>query len=296
LMLTVRSCCFGKVTLWLACLAICLGFLSACSQLGAFNAVISKDDATRVARDVTYGPDPRQRLDIYAPPKGRTVRGTVVFVYGGSWDSGAKEDYSFVGRAFANNGYTTAVIDYRLVPRIRYPAFVQDTAKAVAWTVRNISEYGGNPDRVFLIGHSAGAYNTVMTAIAPEFLRAEGLEPSALSGAVGLSGPYDFLPLDVEATREAFGGVRNLETTQPVNIVNRGRASPPIFLATGLRDETVMPKNSEALGHELKAAGKIVELREYPDLSHVGTLLALSKPFRGRAPVLHDVLKFMENH
>jgi len=271
----------------------CVCLLSGCSQLGAYNAVVPKDGATRIADDVAYGSDPRQMLDVYAPQSDQSVKGTVVFVYGGSWDSGSKSDYEFVGRAFAGYGYVTAVIDYRLVPDIRYPEFVRDTAKAVAWTVRNIERYGGKSDRVFLIGHSAGAYNVMMTALAPEFLGKEGLSPAVLSGAVGLSGPYDFLPLQVDATKNAFGQVPNLERTQPVNRVAPSTAIPPIFLATGLEDDTVLPRNSERLARELHDAGKSADIRTYAELGHVGTLMALSKPLRSRAPVLSDVLEFL---
>jgi len=267
--------------------------LVGCSQLGLFDFVSPKDAGSRrIARDIAYGTDARQTLNIYGPDEGRVPAGVVVFTYGGSWSSGTKADYGFVGRAFASRGYLTFVFDYRLVPGVRYPAFVEDNAKAVAWVYRNARTYGGDPGRLFLLGHSAGAYNAMMTAVDPRFLAAEGLSPAILRGAAGLSGPYDFLPLDVMASQEAFAGVANLERTQPVNHVRRDAPLPPIFLATGDADQTVRPRNTRALAAELRNNGKSVQERYYKGVDHVGTLLAISRPLRRKAPVLEDVAAF----
>jgi acetyl esterase/lipase len=266
--------------------------LTGCSQLGLFNALAPHDAGTRlVARDVAYGTDPRQRLDIYAPVDGQGRSAVVVFVYGGSWNSGRRQEYAFAARALASRGYVTVLFDYRLVPEHRYPVFVEDTAKAVAWTHRNVASYGGDPARLFILGHSAGAYNAVMTALAPEFLAAEGLDPSVVRGVAGLSGPYDFLPLDVDATREVFRDVADLEATQPVNRIG-GSRGPAVFVATGEADTLVKPRNTRALDAALRRAGRRVEARYYDGVDHAGTLLALSRALRGRAPVLDDVTGF----
>lgn len=266
-----------------------------CSPLGAFNALVPQDAARLVARDIAYGPDARQRLDLYAPGDGSASAGVLVFVYGGSWSSGRRQDYGFAAKAFASRGYLTVVFDYRLVPEHRYPVFVEDTARAVAWAKANAPGYGGNPDRLFLVGHSAGAYNAMMVALAPEFLAAEGISTSDLGGVAGLSGPYDFLPLDVDATREAFKGVADLETTQPVNRVRRGTREPRVFLATGDADTTVKPRNTKALDEALKAQGRLVETHLYPGVDHAGTLLAISRPLRGRAPVVEQIDRFFRS-
>lgn len=271
--------------------------LGGCSALGAFNALIPQDGGTTlVARDVTYGPDPRQKLDIYVPANATTSTPVIVFVYGGSWNSGSKQDYGFAARAFASRGFTTVVFDYRLVPEVRYPAFVDDTAKAVAWTHRTIGRYGGDAKRLYLMGHSAGAYNAMMVTVAPEFLAAEGLSPKIIRATAGLSGPYDFLPLAVDASRQAFAGVADLEGTQPVNRVERGQALPPILLATGDADDLVEPRNTRALAEVLRKTGHTVEETYYPGVDHVSTLLAISRPLRGRAPVIEDVTRFFAAH
>jgi acetyl esterase/lipase len=276
-------------------LLITLVSAAGCSRLGAFNAVVPKDGGVKLAANaVAYGTDPRQKLDIYASSDATASKGVIVFFYGGSWNSGDRGEYAFAARAFASRGYTTAVLDYRLVPEFRYPAFVEDGAKAVAWVHRNIARYGGDPDRIFLVGHSAGAYNEMMVALAPEFLRAEGLRTNVVKAVVGISGPYDFLPLAVDETREAFKGVADLPATQPINRVARGRPAPPMLLLHGEADEFVYPRNSKRLAAALRRAGHSVEEKYYPGIDHVGTLLAISRPLRDRAPVVDDIVRFLD--
>lgn len=271
--------------------------LTGCSPLGAFNAVIPKDGGVELAaRSVAYGGDPRQKLDVYVPAGNAPRRGVLVFIYGGSWNSGSKSDYGFVGRAFASQSYVTVIPDYRLVPKHVYPDFVEDGAKATAWAFRNAASFGGDPKNLFLAGHSAGAYNAAMVALAPEFLKAEGLSPAIVRGFAGLSGPYDFLPFDVDASKAAFAGVQDAEATQPVNRVRRGRVTPPMLLLTGDADTTVQPRNSRSLGAKLDAAGQTVQVKVYPGVDHAGILLAISRPLRDRAPVIEDVVGFFDRH
>lgn len=276
-----------------AIILLMLALLTGCSRLGFFDTIAPKDGgAVLEARGLSYGADARQKLDIYRPAGGDKNAPTLVFVYGGSWNSGRRQEYSFVGRAFASRGFVTVIADYRLVPEHLYPAFVQDSAKAVAWTYRNIASYGGNPKKLYVVGHSAGAYNAMMVALNPRFLGDEGLPLSIIDAAAGLSGPYDFLPLDVDETRAAFRGVANLENTQPVNWAGRGR-KPPVFVATGDADEFVKPRNTQALAAALRRSGNRVEEKSYPGVDHVGTLLAISRPLRGNAPVLDDIVAFL---
>lgn len=268
-----------------------------CSTLGVFDTLVPKDGGARlVGGNLTYGPESRQRLDVYAPDDNIRPSGILVFVYGGSWSSGSKDDYGFVGRAFAARGYVTIIFDYRLVPEVRYPAFVEDSAKAVAWAYRNAGRYGSDLQRLYLMGHSAGAYNAAMVALAPEFLRAEGLSPTVIRAFAGLSGPYDFLPLDVEASRAAFAGVEKLGATQPVNRVSRGSFAPPMLLVTGDADDTVLPRNTKNLAAVLRDTGHRVEEIYYPGVDHAGTLLAIARPLRGRAPVVDDIVRFFSEH
>jgi acetyl esterase/lipase len=264
--------------------------LGACSPLTAFNTVVPKDRAgTVVARNQAFGAHPRQRLDIYAPRK--LAPGTrlpvIVWFYGGSWNSGVKEGYAFAGRALASRGFVVAVPDYRLVPEVRYPAFLEDGAAAIRWVRGNIAAHGGDPDRLVLAGHSAGAYNAAMLALDPRWL---GADRSAVKGLVGLAGPYDFLPLDVASTRNAFGQVSDLPSTQPVSHASAG--DPPALLVAGADDTLVRPRQTVRLAELLRASGVAAETRLYPKVGHIGVMTALSRPLRGKAPVLEDVTAF----
>ncbi len=240
-------------------------------------------------RDIAFGPHPRQRLDIYVPNGGGDRRPVIFFIYGGSWSSGAKGTYFFVGNALAARGYVTVIADYRLVPEVRFPGFVEDGARALAFVRTRIDGYGGDPDRIFLLGHSAGAYNAMMLALDPRYLAAADVPRRAIRAAAGLSGPYDFLPLDVPASQAAFGQARNLAETQPVTFARRG--APSIFLGTGTDDDTVRPRNTDSLAARLSAAGVPVTVRKYQGVGHAGTILALTPFFRG-TPVLDDVTAF----
>lgn len=264
--------------------------LSACSPLRGFNALVPKDrGAARVAQDAAYGRDARQRLDVYAPARdaGAKARPVIVFIYGGSWQSGSKDGYGFAARALAAQGFVVAVPDYRLVPAVRFPGFVEDCAAAVRWVRANAGRFGGDGERIVLVGHSAGAYNAAMLALDPRFL---GGDRAAVRGLVGLAGPYDFLPLDGPITRAAFGGAPDPVQTQPVT--HAGAGDPPALLLHGAKDGTVLPRNSRALASRLAAAGVRAEAKIYPGLGHVGIVTALATPFRGRAPVLADTARF----
>lgn len=267
--------------------------LVGCSGAGLLNAVSpAEPGAGQVARDLAFGPHPRQRLDIYAPASSGSGRRVVLFIYGGAWNTGSKADYAFVGHAFAARGFVTVIADYRLVPEVRFPDFVDDGARALAWIHDRIGRYGGDRNRIDVAGHSAGAYNAAMLALDPRFLARAGLGPGTIKAVAGLSGPYDFLPLDQPASVAAFGMARDLAATQPVSFARR--AAPPMLLVTGSADTTVYPRNTEALAVRLRRAGAVVSVRIYPGVDHAGTVVALAAPFRGRAPVLADVTGFFE--
>src|SRR5688500_1911214 len=129
----------------------------------------------RVARDVPYGEGERQALDIYAPRQVGGPLPVVFFTYGGSWMDGDRRNYDFAGRALAAQGFVVVIADYRLVPELEYPGFLEDCASAFAWVVDHIGQYGGDPRRIALMGHSAGAYNATMLALDPAYLRARNV-------------------------------------------------------------------------------------------------------------------------
>ena len=262
-----------------------------CAPLAAYNIMLPADRGSIIASsEVAYGANPRHRLDVYVPEGRPAAAPVVVFFYGGSWNSGSKNDYAFVGKALAARGFVTVVADYRLVPEVRFPDFLTDCADVVAWAHANATRYGGRSDRIFLLGHSAGAYNAAMLGLDRRYLQAAGVPLSAVRGVAGLAGPYDFLPLDVESTREAFGRTRDLISTQPITYASK--SVPAFLLATGEADVTVKPRNTRKLAELLRAAGADVTVKTYPEIGHVGIMLALSVTLRNRAPVLDDVVAF----
>lgn len=247
----------------------------------------------RVAAARAYGPDPRQRLDVYAPRRMRGERlPVVVFFYGGAWSSGSRGAYAFAGRAYAGQGFVAVVPDYRLAPDARFPAFVEDGAAAIRWTRDNVARFGGDPDRISVAGHSAGAHIAALLALDPRYLRDAGVDPRTIRAGALMSGPYDFLPLTDPRSQAALGNWPRPEETQPITFARAD--APPLWLATGTADETVRPRNSERLAAKLREAGAPVELKLYPGRGHADLVIALAKPFRARVPVLRDSTAFLQ--
>lgn len=271
--------------------ALGLGVAYLISPLRTFDALVPKDaNGQKIAEGLPYGDHDRHVLDIYAPvDAGEGQRPVVVFFYGGSWNSGTREGYHFAGRALAAQGFITVVPDYRLVPEVHFPGFVEDGADAVEWVRGNIAAHGGDPDRLVLMGHSAGAHIAAMLANDPQWL---GADHDAVLGLVGLAGPYDFAPFDTEAAIEAFARWPRVEETQPVT--HASESSPPALLLTGADDTIVKPRNSAALSTALEAAGIQAEMVSYSGVDHIDILIALSRPLRGRAPVLEETVSFVE--
>lgn len=266
--------------------------LSACSPLRALNGLSPAEGAKAAASGIAYGSHPRQKLDIYTPPNGAKDAPVMVFFYGGGWEWGSRDEYAFAGRAFAAKGFVTVVPDYRLVPEVRFPIFIEDAAAAVAWVWANIAGHGGDPAKIALAGHSAGAYIAVMAALDRRYLQAAGAPSDTVKAVVGLAGPYDFLPLDDRMTIAAFGQAADVALTQPVNFARAD--APPVLLLHGGGDTTVFPRNSENLAAALKRAGAPrVEKIIYPGAGHTAVLLDLSRLFRGRVPVLRDSVAFL---
>lgn len=267
-----------------------MALLSACSPVAILNALAPKSGLTET-RDIRYAPGDRDKLDIYRP-NGSAAAPVVVFIYGGGWKDGAKANYRFVAAELATRGFLTVVPDYRLFPEVRFPVFLQDNAAAVAWTKANIASYGGDPRRIFLMGHSAGAYNVAMLTLDKQWLAADGLDPDRdIAGTIGLAGPYDFLPLHDPELEDIFAPAGDLRLSQPITFA-RGDA-PPMFLAAGTADQTVLPRNTEHLAAAIRRDGGRVEEQLYPDVNHTKIIGAMSGVLRWLAPSLADVTGFL---
>jgi len=276
-----------------AALLLASAVLPSCSPVDALNATVATDGVS-VQRDLAFAPGPRGMMDVYRPENGKTKLPLVVFFYGGSWNSGNKDDYKFVAAPLARQGVVVAVPDYRLVPEVRFPTFIEDNAKAVAFARAHAAEWGADPNRIFLMGHSAGGYDVLMLAMDPRYLAAVGMDRSKLAGVITMVAPADFLPLDDAATIAAFGQVKDLEQTQPVHFADGH--NPPLLLLHGKDDRLVYLRNSQAMAARVEDADGPVTLKVYPGLGHIGIVTSFAPLFDGRAPVLQDVMDFIHLH
>lgn len=274
------------VRLWLIACTYLL--LAQCGPVDVLNAV-TPDKSIASVETIAFASGPRQSLDLYTPKTPKDGAPIIVFIYGGSWDTGAKEDYKFAAEAFTSAGYSVAVPDYRLYPDVVYPAFIEDVAMAASWTAQR---FPGRP--LALIGHSAGAHSALMLALETPFLQNQGVERcQTIAAAVGLSGPYGALPLKREPFITIFP---ERMTGQDAPLNNVSAKTPPIFLATGLKDTKVLPANTISLADELEEAGADVTLTPYRDLDHVDTVKLLADFFADESSLRSDVLGFLEQH
>lgn len=264
---------------------------SACTQLAflAANIPASLGDYSR-KRDLRYGDRPRHSLDVYLPAQPAAAP-VVVFFHGGGWNSGDKADYKFVGAALAGQGCIAVLPNYGLYPEVKFPAFMQDAAQAVAWVGTQMAEWGGDPQRLYLMGHSAGAHIAVLLGLDLEYLHAAGMSARSLRGIIGLAGPYDFLPFTYDYMNDLFGPPERYAASQPIHYVRA--EAPALWLAHGSADQTVNPANTLHLAQALRAVGARVQTREYPGAGHSDLVAALSIPGRRRLPVLMEVMAFI---
>lgn len=252
--------------------------------------------AARLAT-ISTGDHPAQKVILWGPQDpspGASPRPVLLFAHGGSWRSGDPEDYGFIARAFIPEGFVVALPGYRLVkegaPDGVYPAMLDDTAEAIVAVRKVAAQYGGDPNRIVVMGHSAGAYNVVMTGLEREWLAERGDDADALAGVIGLSGPYDFYPFTSDSTIAAFGPANDPEATQTFNHV-RGDA-PPMLLIHGEKDTLVRPRNSRELAKLVETAGGPVTLKLYPEMEHNDPLISLAAPWRGRRDVVGTISAF----
>jgi acetyl esterase/lipase len=269
-------------------------FAAGCSRLGFIAAnVPAAFGAFKRHANIAYGTDPQHRLDVYVPDKALPEpRPVVLFWHGGRWRYGDKSDYRFVGAALAESGYVAVVANYRHYPQVKMPGFMDDAAQAALWTAAHAGDFGADRKRLYLMGHSAGAHLAALVTLNTEYFAAAGQPAPAIAGVIGLSGPYDFLPLLETDVQDMFGPPDLYPRSQPINFLRAD--APPMLLVHGLDDDTVWPKNSRNLATALGALGVPVTLKLYPKLSHADTVAALTTLLRGRAPTLADIAAFID--
>jgi acetyl esterase/lipase len=266
--------------------------VAGCSGPALLSATVPSDNMV-VHRDLAYGAEPRQKLDLYVPARGPKPARVLVFFYGGGWDSGSKDGYLFAARPFVEAGYIVAIPDYRVWPAGRFPGFVEDGALALRYLADNVQRHGGESNKVYLAGHSAGAHIAALLALDTRHLQAVRLPATHVAAFAGLAGPYDFLPTS-QRMRDIFAAASDPRQMQPITFARPN--APPMFLATGDEDTTVLPRNSINLANALKASGNVVELKLYPGIGHVDIAMALAPLFDAKAPVAKDAIEFLNRY
>jgi acetyl esterase/lipase len=241
--------------------------------------------------DLAYGADARQRLDVYTP-RGAAHRPVVIFWYGGTWVKGSKADYRFVGAALAERGFVAVLPDYRLYPKVTFPAFCEDGAQALAWVEAHAQEFGGDPHRIVLMGHSAGAHMAAFVAYNRAFDEQAGADPKAIVGFIGLSGPYALVP-DTPELHATFPAPYMDKDWQPVRFVDA--RSPPTLLLHGLADKEVYPKHTLALNEALLRNHVRVQMELYPHAHHADTVAPFALLARHRSPAYENSVAFIES-
>ena len=269
----------------------------ACSPLKTLNVLVPSSGYV-MHTNLAYGDSPRQKLDIYTPKQAQNNAQqkppVVIFYYGGSWDSGNKSDYKFAAEAFTSNGFVTVIPDYRVYPEVVFPGFMADPAKAAKWVKDHIQEFGGDPNRVFLAGHSAGAHIAVMLSLNDEYLAKENLKLTDFRGTIGLAGPYDFLPVKTDRLKVIFGPEDQRWKSQPIEYVT-GK-NQPMLLIVGLKDGTVWPRNTFNLAEKIKSKGGVVQVEQFADYGHIDMAAKLAKPLRGNGELLKPIVSFINSH
>lgn len=274
------------------CVLVPIGVaLAACSPRHFAERVALGSD-TRARSAVAYGDGPRQLLDVYRPRAKPSSASVIVFLYGGRWTSGTRRDYAALAGALTSRGWVVVIPDYRLYPEVRFPAWIDDGAKAVRWTFGNISRFGGDTTRVFVIGHSAGGHTAALLALDETYLRSAGVRPGSVRGFVSIAGPVATTWTD-RGDQAVMGPSERWTATYPATFI--GGTEPPLLLLHGTGDKTVSYLNSVRLASLIRERGGCAAVRTYPATGHIGIILAAMFPSLSSASVLDDISRFVKN-
>lgn len=268
----------------LGMLALCVSGCAATAFRFANRGLPPPEISVQFAADVDLS------MDIYKPSLSQgSAAPVVVFFYGGSWRNGSREQYRFVGQRLAENGVLAVIADYRTYPQAVFPAFMDDAARAVRRVRDDAAGWGGDPNRIYIAGHSAGAQIAALLATDPRYLHAHGIEPTELAGVIGLSGPYDFnVTGDLV---DVFGSSSLWPRAQAINFVDGDE--PSFLLLHGKDDRVVEYADSVELAEKLRSHDVPATLKLLPDAGHLTPLIGLYDP--ARAPdVLTSMLSFIK--
>lgn len=278
--------------LWILIALLCGAFvLTACQPTRVLNTVVPSGSYNRLA-DVPYATDSRQQMDIYIPSQKPLRENIIVFVYGGAWDQGDKNEFEFVGQAFARLGYVTVIPNYRLYPDVEFPQFIDDIAKAIAALPEHLNEPCPSPDNLILMGHSAGAHSVAMLVADPRYFDEFVPFSPTVHALIGMSGPYD-LPLEHERVKDKFTTVEGDEAN-PVALAHENM--PRTLLLHGGSDTIAAPEHTEKFAARLAELNVPVETRMYERARHVALVASLASPLRFWTPAYNDIQEFFELH
>nr|WP_297349449.1 alpha/beta hydrolase [uncultured Glaciecola sp.] len=259
---------------------------TAAAGLRVLNAGVSLTNSYNITRDIPYGSESWQKLDIYRAQDADENTPVIVFFFGGGWSWGDKKYFEFVADSFVRKGYTVAIPNYVLYPKGKFPQFVEDGAKAIVWVKNNIEKYQGSADKVFLVGHSAGAYIAAMAAIDKRYLHQAGEDMLFIKGVAGIAGPYNFTPKAQEYV--AIFGEENFEIMKVANHMTGGE--PPMILLHGNGDTTVGRFNQETMVTALAQGNvKYKSVLYNDDITHTKILLKLHPWFADKVNVTEDI-------
>ncbi|AVP98800.1 alpha/beta hydrolase [Ahniella affigens] len=236
-----------------------------------FGALNAAADSERLAPEsFEFDTEHQLALDVYRPATCQNAP-VLVFFYGGTWQHGERRWYRFVGERFASLGIVTVVPDYRKAPTVAFPSYVEDAARALAFVRANALAWCGDPKRISISGHSAGAHIAALLATDARYLAPYGITPKqSIASFIGLAGPYDFLPIESKELRVAFPDESRDTDTQPIRFVDGDE--PTMLLIHGMDDELVWPRNSINLYARLQTVGVASELVLIPDIGHTRLL------------------------
>lgn len=260
--------------------------LAACAPVSILNGITPSSSFAKT-KNVSYGDAKYEVLDVYRSEKPKADAPVLVFIHGGSWDSGSKNIYKFLAEGFTRSGYDIVVPNYRLYPEAKFPNFLHDNAKAVAHTQKTF------PGRkIVLIGHSAGAYNVLMLGLRDEYLAGAGVDRcAAIAGIVGLATPTGVVPLESARLIEIFPDKFTGEDAVLNNVTG---PAPALFLGHGEKDTTVYPISSTTLAEKVVARGGKATAEVYPGQNHIDVVKILSRHFDDNATLKADIVKFID--
>ncbi len=273
--------------------------VSACTRIKVVGANFPSLFSDQVGvYDVKYGKEEWQKLDVYKPFNDNAKNPVIVFFYGGRWQYGSKNDYRFAADAFTERGYVVVVADYVKYPQGKFPMFIEDGAKAVAWVRENIWRYNGDSKNINIVGHSAGAYIGAMLATDEKYLKKEGGNYKWINSFIGLAGPYElrFTEEYKEEFDPIFDNPKDYGAICVPTYVSKN--TPPMLLLRGDKDDRVDSHHAEVLVSAVNGSGGRVSTKTYENIDHVGIVAALSQIRRDRAPVAKDIDDFIKatNH